>query len=95
MVTTEAMPENFVLHQNYPNPFNPVTEIRYAIPGDAQVTLDMYSIRGTRVATLVDDHQAAGSYTLHWSAADLASGIYLCVLRAGHLTAVRKMVLLK
>jgi hypothetical protein len=89
------VPEDFFLRQNYPNPFNPVTEITYAIPRDECVILKIYNVLGAEVATLVDDNQEAGFYTVGWDAEGLASGVYFCTLSAGDFQAIKKMVLLK
>lgn len=89
------LPERYALSQNYPNPFNPSTELRYALPRDGRVSLEIYNILGQKVTTLVDEYQRAGYKTIRWDPQDLASGIYLCRLTAGDFTQTRKMVLLK
>jgi len=88
-------PEDYTLRQNYPNPFNPVTEIKYDLPRQTEIHLQIYDVRGALVATLVDGRRPAGSHTVRWNAADWAAGVYFCVLQAGDLRQVRKMVLLK
>jgi len=90
-----GLPTQFALSQNYPNPFNPTTLIKYALPMDCQVKLDVYNVVGQRVATLVDGQQKAGYKVATWDAQDMASGIYFYRLRAGKFTATKKMVLLK
>ncbi|MCW8803030.1 MAG: glycoside hydrolase, partial [Ignavibacteriaceae bacterium] len=39
-------PSVFYLGQNYPNPFNPSTNIKYSIPADGNVSLNVYDILG-------------------------------------------------
>jgi len=90
-----GLPKEFALSQNYPNPFNPTTLIKYELPLDCQVKLDIYNVVGQRVTTLVDGHQKAGYKTATWNAQDLASGVYFYKLTAGDFTSIRKMVLLK
>jgi len=85
----------FSLSQNYPNPFNAVTEIRYALPRDCRVRLDVYNILGQKVVSLVDGNQKAGYKTARWDAGSLSSGIYFYRLRAGDFVQTRKMILLK
>ena len=89
------LPESFELHQNYPNPFNPITVIRYELPEATEVTLDVYSVSGQRVASLVNRAQPAGSYTVPFDASRLASGVYIYQLKAGNFLSTQKMVLLK
>ena len=54
------LPGELALHQNYPNPFNPETVIRYELPEDHEVMLEVYDILGRRVATLVKEVKPAG-----------------------------------
>ena len=89
-------PAVFSLAQSYPNPFNPVTEIRYDLPEDSHVKLVIYNVLGQRVATLVDERQAAGRKVIRWDTrSELSSGTYFCRLQACGLTEIRKIVLLK
>ncbi len=90
-----SIPTVFSLAQNYPNPFNPTTTIRYSIPNSSNVSMKIYNILGQEVATLVNQHQIAGNYTVTFDASRLASGVYFYRLNAGSFTAVKKMLLLK
>ncbi|MBW7873770.1 MAG: T9SS type A sorting domain-containing protein [Ignavibacteriales bacterium] len=88
-------PMTFALDQNYPNPFNPATTIAYRIPEASVVTLKVFDITGTEMATLVNTKQEAGSYTVNFDASKLASGMYIFTIKAGEFTATKKMMLLK
>jgi hypothetical protein len=88
-------PEVFALYQNYPNPFNPVTTIRYAVPVGGVVSLKVYDILGTEVATLVEGMQVPGYKSVSWNASSTSSGIYFCRLTAGNFSAVEKLLLIK
>ena len=87
--------ETFKLSQNHPNPFNPGTTINFTIPNGEFVTLKVYNILGSEVATLVNENLAAGAYRFNFDAANLASGIYLYELNAGNFREIKKMNLLK
>ncbi len=96
----QEKPSGFVLYQNYPNPFNPTTTINYAIPSvetrhALSVQLTVYDILGRKVATLVNNKQAPGKYSVTFDASRLGSGIYFYTLRAGDFSATKKMILLK
>lgn len=88
-------PNDYTLSQNYPNPFNPSTSINFAIANSEFVTLKIYNILGSEVATLVNETLAAGSYKFNFDASNLASGIYLYELKAGNFAQIKKMNLLK
>jgi hypothetical protein len=89
-----GMPAAYELLQNYPNPFNPSTEITFAIPASARVSLKVFDLLGREVTTLVNGEQEAGTHLVQWDARDVASGVYLYTLTAGGFTQTRKMVLI-
>jgi len=94
------VPETFMLSQNFPNPFNATTCLEYGLPYDTQVEVEVYNLLGRKVRTLVQGRQKAGFYRVVWDGSDelgrkLASGIYICVMKAGKFIEVRKIVLLK
>jgi 5'-nucleotidase / UDP-sugar diphosphatase len=91
-------PSAFRLEQNYPNPFNGETRIQYAIHGrgnGARVTLAVFDMLGRKVATLVDEQQPEGVYTVAFNAAEFPSGVYIYRLQIGSLQEAKKMVLLR
>jgi len=90
-----ALPAEFVLHANFPNPFNPTTNIRYELPLNSRVLLEVYNVMGQRVATLVDREMSAGTHTISFDASTLSSGTYLVRMQSGSFTRVQKMTLLK
>jgi len=81
-----------------PNPFNPATTLRFALPAGGDVRLEVYDVRGARVAIVLDEARAAGSHEVRWDAtgADgraLASGLYLARLVTDTGTATAKLML--
>ncbi|MFQ5905227.1 MAG: T9SS type A sorting domain-containing protein [bacterium] len=64
------------LFDSYPNPFSNTTNISFMIPRETHVTLRVYDVKGSAVATLVDDQKASGLYTVTWDGADLNNGTY-------------------
>ena len=78
----QSIPQRFSLHQNYPNPFNPSTLIRYDLPQNAIVELNIYNVLGQEVKTLVNEIQEAGYKSIQWDGTNntgvwVSSGIYL------------------
>lgn len=88
-------PITFALNQNYPNPFNPATTISYRIPAAAVVSLKIYDISGSEVATLVNARQDAGYYSINFDATNIASGMYFYTIKAGEFTSTKKMMFIK
>jgi hypothetical protein len=64
---------------NYPNPFSDATKVVYTIPESGNVKLVVTDMYGKTISTLVNDLQAAGTYTVNLNASELnlASGVYL------------------
>ncbi len=97
----DKKPDGFYLSQNYPNPFNPSTTIRYSIPVQSQVTINIYNALGENIADLINSNQSAGSYEVSWDAENVASGIYFYSIEAipsdgtDYSHSVKKMILLK
>jgi hypothetical protein len=92
---TKEMPTSYKLSQNYPNPFNPVTTIKYDLPQNVPVKLQVFDLGGRLVQTLVDEEKPAGHYTIVWDTLNISSGIYFYRLQAGEFTSVQKCIKLK
>ena len=95
-----ALPTVFKLSQNYPNPFNPSTTIKFQIPQQEKVVLEIYNTLGERVKTLVDEIKAPGFYHETWNGTNnnnvhVASGVYIYRVVAGKFVVAKKMMLLK
>ncbi len=86
---------NYDLSQNYPNPFNPSTEISYSVAKPGFVTLKVYDLLGKEVATLVNQNQSSGNFTVNFNANRLASGTYIYQLNVNGVVISKKMTLLK
>lgn len=96
----QVVPGEYQLWPNFPNPFNAATTLRYAVPRAGWMELSVYDILGRRVRTLVEGQAQAGVYTVVWDGTDkvgrlAGSGVYFCVLRAGQVRRVQRLVLLR
>ena len=99
-VQENELPTEIYLWQNYPNPFNPITTIKYSIPLDVKsqtsnVKLAIYDILGREVATLVNQTQKSGNYSIDFDASNLTSGIYYYQLSTGNFIITKKMTFIK
>ena len=94
--TTEIpLPEEYALRSAYPNPFNASTLIKYELPEESYVVLDIFNISGQKVTSLINGHKEAGYHEIIWNASDLPSGIYLYKFTAADYNCTRKMTLIK
>jgi hypothetical protein len=92
---SSEIPSQFVLEQNYPNPFNPSTKIDFTILERSNVSLKIFNLLGSEVASLINEEKPVGTYEITWYAANLPSGIYFYKLEAGNYTETKKMMLIK
>lgn len=93
-------PSELMLAAGMPNPANPATVIRYSLPDDGPVRLQLHDLRGRLVRRLVNADLPAGDHSVRWDGHDdagraMASGVYVVRLEAagraiaGRLTLVR------
>ncbi len=100
-VDVDFTPKEYSLYQNYPNPFNPSTTIKFALPFESKVRVNIYSITGELVEEIVNTVHAAGVYDVQFNAGRLASGMYIYSIDAQSLDGskkfnnVKKMMLVK
>jgi hypothetical protein len=79
----------------YPNPFSSYTNINYRLKSSEKVILEIYSINGERVETLINDIQTPNEYNIQWNADKYSSGIYFYKLQIGNHSIMNKIVLLR
>src|SRR5690606_10768138 len=73
----DLMPTEIALMQNYPDPFNPMTNIRYSLPEEQIVRLEVFDLLGRQVMVLQNGVQAAGWHLVQFDASLLSSGVYM------------------
>ncbi len=104
-VVGAGIPTSYALYQNYPNPFNPSTTIKFDLPVDSRVTVEVYNVLGQRVRTLINENRRAGYEAIEWngtgdSGQQLSSGVYFLRIDATGVNGktfadVRKLMMLK
>ncbi len=99
-ITTD-LPGSFTLAQNYPNPFNPQTTIKFALPRNETVRLEIFNMLGQKVRTLINAELSAGYHRFIWNGKNtlgepVSSGIYFYRLQAGDaFVKIKKMTLIR
>lgn len=93
--TKNFLPEKYNLYNNYPNPFNSSTKIRFTLPEQSNVKLEIYNVLGERVSLVINDERIAGYYEVNFDADKLTSGVYFYRLITDKFTDVKKMLFVK
>ncbi len=95
------IPKEYSVSQNYPNPFNPSTKIRFGLPLNSNVEINIYNSIGELVEVLFKGVKNSGHHSLVWNAKQIPSGIYFYSIKAissldnKKFFNVKKMILLK
>jgi hypothetical protein len=84
----------YALECTSPNPCRGTATLRFALPELAAVELDVYDVRGRRVARLAGGTRPAGIHIVTWDARRLASGTYFVRLRTPAFTRTERVVLI-
>jgi len=92
--------KKFELLGNYPNPFNPTTKIRFSNDKTSNVELNIYSVNGALVATILNKQLNIGTYDISWNGRGtgnkiLPSGMYLYEIKSDNRVLQGKMLFLK
>ena len=66
---------------SYPNPMNDKATLKYFLPENGQVNIEITGILGNRIKLLSNQFQAAGDYLLDLDGEMLVAGIYQITLR--------------
>ncbi len=90
-----TVPTTVELLSSAPNPTNGLTNVSYTVNQAAHVTLTVYDLMGREVAVLVDEMQAASTYSAPFDASRLSAGTYLYRLTTGGQTATRTLTVVR
>ncbi len=93
-------PAVFALRQNQPNPAGVMTTIRFELPVEATLRLEVFDAQGRLVRTLASGRFPAGFHGIQWDhRADrgrpVGAGVYLYRIQAGTFRDQKKLVLLE
>jgi hypothetical protein len=93
-------PTLFAFNSAAPNPFNPSTVIKLDVPRDGNLQVNIYDLRGTKIATLHNGQASAGSHQFNWRGVNdagitMPSGVYFAQARCGDSVSTLKLTLTK
>ncbi|WNJ15907.1 T9SS type A sorting domain-containing protein [Pontibacter sp. G13] len=86
---------DLVNFQTYPNPVSTQAFIRYELPENMSISVEVLDIQGRTVETLVRDFQLAGEQTITWKPQGISNGLYLIQLTTPHGQISQKVLLNK
>lgn len=81
---------DYGLYTVYPNPVNNLATIKYKIPLDEAVKIQIFDNSGKLVKQLVNENKDAGIYQVSFSVKDLPAGLYFYKLEAGNFSDTKK-----
>ncbi|MEO1573297.1 MAG: cytochrome c peroxidase, partial [Bacteroidota bacterium] len=88
-----VQPAAVTLSAVYPNPFHDEARVQVTFAQATSATVAVYDLMGREVALLAEGVQPAGTQTLRWAAAGLASGVYLVRVQSAEGVAARTVTL--
>jgi hypothetical protein len=94
-IEVNSQPKEYLLYQNYPNPFNSSTIIKYYLPEEGRVKLNIYNILGEKILTLFEGEQTSGNHQISLRSDKLPSGIYFYSLETVSTKHIKKLTVLK
>lgn len=99
-VDEDMVAESFELKGNYPNPFNPTTKIRFSNDRTSNVKVNVYSLKGEKVATIMNKEVNAGTYDVSWNGKNssgklVPTGMYVYDIESAGRRLQGKMIFLK
>lgn len=95
VTVTARMPDRLTLAPPAPNPARGQATIRYTLPRSAEIRLEVYDVRGRRVAILAAGQQEAGRKEIVYDAHRLPSGLYFIRLAAEGEVQTQKMAIVR
>ena len=86
---------SYVLYQNIPNPFKDNTEIRFFLPKETNIIIDVYNIVGEKVAEIASGTYIQGAHKIEFNSSNLNQGSYFYKLRTADYSGTRSMIILR
>lgn len=79
----------------HPNPASERATMRYSVPHDTHVRIDIHDALGRELAVAVDATRSAGEYSVELPVNALGTGVYLVRMTAGRAVATQTLVVVR
>jgi hypothetical protein len=100
-IGTPLVPARFILRAPGPNPFQRVTRLEFDVPQSGpRVRIDVFSVNGGLVRSLLDGPQNAGTHSVTWDGRDargrtVPAGMYVIRMEAADFAGMHKVLLVR
>jgi len=87
--------KDVVLEQNYPNPCSDFTNLKFYLPDQNHVLIEVFNLVGSKIGTIAEANLDPGNYELELNTSSLESGTYVVRLTSDHTVKSIKMMVQK
>lgn len=77
---------------NYPNPFTQQTKIKYQLPSNGFVRMNIFNASGVQCAQLINEEQVSGEHEIFWDAGKIPAGMYLCKIQCNEFVVNKTLI---
>lgn len=89
---SETPAQSMEVSQNFPNPFNGKTYVEVTLNAASNISMEVYTLTGQKVAMNDYGFQTTGIHTIAIDGSQLTTGIYFYTITAGENKVTRKMM---
>ena len=93
-IDVESFDSELFHFETYPNPVSTFSKIRFSLPWQENVRIDLYDLSGQKVYTVTNQQYPAGEQELSFYAGNLCAGIYFYQIKAGGFVRTAKLIIL-
>ena len=83
---------SYLLYNNFPNPFNSNTVIKYFIPTQSNVRIEIFNTLGQKIKELRNEIQLPGEHYANFDASGFASGVYFYSIRINSVNGKKEFI---
>ncbi|MBK7245429.1 MAG: T9SS type A sorting domain-containing protein [Saprospiraceae bacterium] len=78
-----------------PNPVHNSTKIKYQIPTNSHVKINIFNASGMHCSELLNEYQESGHHEFEWSSGELPNGVYSCTIQFNEYQSIKKLIVIK
>ncbi len=80
---------------NYPDPFTEYTTIEFELMEDNLTTIQVFDMKGSPIATMLNEHKTKGKHQTTFDAGNLPAGMYYYTIRSGAYSGNKSMMIIR